>query len=48
LHIKFNNESIESDSKESLGDSAASALIFNANYAHLVEDKVPGALEVHN
>jgi hypothetical protein len=41
LHINFNNEYIESDPAEILGDSAASALIFNFHNTHLVEYKVP-------
>jgi hypothetical protein len=41
LHINFNNEYIDSDPTDILGDSAASAIIFNFHNAHLVEDKVP-------
>jgi hypothetical protein len=41
LHINFNNEYIDSDPTDILGDSAASALSFNSHNAHLVEDKVP-------
>jgi hypothetical protein len=41
LHINFNNEYIDSDPADILGDSAVSALIFNFHNEHLVEDKVP-------